>query len=388
MNDPSPATDSVRLVVETLHRDLVIETLSDLSLVCVDPKDGLAGEDLEQSEHGAELGLTRLTVKRENALIGDTDRLLLELRRRIAARFGGWVPALGKDRESPAAAMGGTRIAMAIGFKDLPREEAPTEPPHADVLSAQKSGTPISLHPGVRLLPPRNAAAPVRIGLIDVKQPDSLTGFKSSTAVRAGHSVFTQDLIKRTAPAAEVELRGVLAVDDEGSTTWGIATAMVDLAVSWKADIIVMPLGGFTADGQAPLLYSRAMARVREHSMVIAAGGNHVVREGWASGVTDTSPVWPAALPEVIAVGGAGLPLALNGQLPWVDVMTSTSSFTAAFLEGTLRQPDGSDEKFSGYATGTGTSFCAAYAAGAVAARMGQGMSAGEAWDSLIAERS
>lgn len=371
MSDPSKVTDSTRLVVETLHHELVGEVLQDLQLT-------LLGEP----EDNKELGLTRLTVERPGALVGNPDRLVLEVRRRIAARFGGWVPALGKDRESPAEAMrrSGTQIAMGLGF--LPAATVKSEPPHADLRRTARSR--MSLHPGVRLLPPRDSEAPVRIGLIDVPLPDRSAELDPETASLVGHSVFTLNLIERVAPRAQIELRGVLAPDDHGTTTWDVVTAMVDLAVNWKADIIAMPLGGFTADGQPPLLYSRAMARIQEHSMVIAAAGNHVALPGWGEGISDTAPAWPAALPGVIAVGGQDLSAASDTQLPWVDVVSSISTFTADFPLASLTASSVPASGHTGLATGTGTSFCAVYAAAAVAARMGEGLSAGEAWNSVL----
>ncbi len=384
MSDPSQATEPTRLVVETLHHDLVHKVLSDLKLTL-----------LGQPEDNEELGLTRLTVTRSAHPVGDADWLVLELRRRLAARFGGWVPALGKDREAPAEAMrrSGTRIAMGTGF------EQTSDVDDAPVNLHPAGESRMSLHPGIRLLAPRDSATPVRIGLIDVPALDRPVELDPQTAGVSAHSVFTQSLIKKVAPAAQVELRGVLAADDHSTTTWDVVTAMIDLAVNWKADIIAMPLGGFTADGQPPLLYARAMARIQEHSMVIAAAGNHVALSGWDDGVADTSAVWPAALPGVIAVGGKGLPRSADlqaaddtqlpgvndgEQLPWVDVVTSVYEFSVPWPPDGHNQPAGSKAKVARSWKGAGTSFCAVYAAAAVAARMGDGLSAGEAWDSLL----
>ena len=395
MNDPSQDTTSsasspdsakpARLVVETHHQDLLLATLRDLDLTG------------EVSDDSAELRLTRLKVIRQDTEVPEVDGLLLELRRRISARFGGWVPALGKDREAPAAAMGrgGSRIPMGLGIHPFGGSRIPMAHsfhPHAGaghpsgvhLIPTGGSRIPMSHHPGVAMADARRAGSPVRIGLIDVRTPESLDT-DPPPITRAGHSVFVRDLIHQVAPDAEVCFRGVLSPADEENTTWDVVTAMVELALDEDVDILLMRLGGFTTDGQAPLLFTRAVARIRDHTMIIAAAGNHVVEPGWLGGYGASSPAWPAALPDVIAVGGAELP-ASGEQLPWVDAVTSVSTFTAAFLTGTLLRPDGQPVTFDGRARATGTSFCAAYAAGAVAARMSGGLSPGEAWDALFEE--
>lgn len=392
---PTPA----QLVLETHHLELILATLQEL---------GLSGEPAGEIP---QLGLTRLKVTRNDIEVLDVDGLLLELRRRIAGCFGGWTPALGKDREAPAAAMGrgGSRIPMGFRLAPLGGSRVPmghdirpfggsripmahsfqadsgiSHPTGVHLAPAGGSRVPMIHHPGVGLDRARKSPATIRIGLIDVRTPETLDT-DPPPITRAGHSVFVRDLLHQVAPTAEVRFRGILSPADEENTTWDVAAAMVELALDEDVDILLMPLGGFTSDGQPPLLFTRAVARIREHTMIIAAAGNHVVETGWVDGYGPSSPAWPAALPDVVAVGGAELP-ASGEQLPWVDAVTSTSTFTAAFLTGTFLQPDGEQVKFEGRAQATGTSFCAAYAAAALATRMDDGLSPGEAWDALFAE--
>ena len=73
---------------------------------------------------------------------------------------------------------------------------------------------------------------------------------------------------------------------------------------------------------------------------------------------------------------------------PWCT-LSSRAVYENAWIsvrEDQVVRPDGQPVTFDGRARATGTSFCAAYAAGAVAARMSGGLSPGEAWDALFEE--
>jgi membrane-anchored mycosin MYCP len=48
---------------------------------------------------------------------------------------------------------------------------------------------------------------------------------------------------------------------------------------------------------------SRAIALIGPNTVVVAAAGNHGGIEGMVDGFTKKSAVWPAALPDVVAVG-------------------------------------------------------------------------------------
>ncbi len=140
--------------------------------------------------------------------------------------------------------------------------------------------------------------------------------------------------------------------------------------------------------------------------LIVAAAGNH--------GKTDQhhTPVWPAALPDVVAVGASSEPGSeFSPNLPWVTCTAPGVNVVGAYLHHAVTMPTrlpprlaredtdarmlpagriapqdttGDPVRFDGYARWSGTSFAAATVSGAVAAAMRPGQTAVEALHDLL----
>ncbi|MFT3969126.1 MAG: hypothetical protein QM695_02330 [Micropruina sp.] len=355
---------------------------------------------IDVTDGDAALGLTRLELSDANGhRVELLDGLLAEVRRRIAAIYGGWVPPLGKDREA------NTTLAMMRGGNPKPTSIlAPTEPTPEEVAQLETTS------------PAPAAVGAVRVGQVDTTLTD-WTATAPGLMAWQGHARFVRDIVEATAPGVVVETESALKAPDGTGTTWDVATAIAKLAAA-GVDILLLPLACFTTDGQIPLLLERAIAAVPESTLVIAAAGNQTLDPGWSAlGRGPTSPAWPAAHPRVKAVGGNPPdlePLAASVPIPpWLDAITTKIDFVGKFFTADVmvgepteldiphadkddaENKDKGEEdkpvvKFKGSAKWRGTSFCAAHAAGLVAARMlaEPGRSAIDAWDALLSDES
>lgn len=390
-----------RIVVDTSAVGIVREILGTLGVPAS-----------EESRH-PELRLTRLafTLEPEDSL----DALLAEVRRRAAQGHGGWTPAIGKDREASSpmttsghsCIMSGGPAALPVGIASGHSRIMGLGAPSPDLSGAPGSMALIpgalSQVPGVAGIgypvlteeptdsddfhPP--AGGGPRIGWVDTELADLDVPEGTTANAWEAHSAFVRDLIRQIAPASdEPILHGVLNRKGGRGDLWDVAVAMVDLVLLEKVDILLLPLATYTVDGLPPLLLSRAMEVIGDKCLIIAAAGNHFELLTWKGDRCTTSSAWPAAFPEVQAVGaqsdgfGPALP-------PWVDAFTPGSTFEARFFKGWVTIDDQTPDpvEFHGAARWAGTSFSAAHAAGLVAARMSAtGNTAAEAWDALLAE--
>lgn len=334
----------------------------------------------------------------------DLDVLLYALRERISANYGGWIPEVGKNRTiSPVRGFPYVSGCTAddprlLGFADPqfigdgqgwpPR---PTEPGHG-----------------------------VQVGLLDTRMYRNpwLDGGYLATAAdlleipssgedlpaREGHATFIAGLILRQAPGARLIVHSVMGPEAVGKT-WDVAKAMVQVAGK-GVDILNLSFGCYTDDGQPPLVLAKAVQRVGRDVLLVAAAGNHGDIEElraagnpeaaapWMASITNKTPVWPAAFPEVTAVGATdagGYPAPFSPQVPWVDVTARGIDVKSTYLDGpvVLSYPaKGSDPtpKFDGFACWDGTSFAAGTVSGAVAARIRPGCDARQALEAALAD--
>jgi subtilisin family serine protease len=182
---------------------------------------------------------------------------------------------------------------------------------------------------------------------------------------QAGHGTFVAGIIERVAPGADI--RVYRAADTDGfATDDDVADAMLR-AVDDNAQIINLSLGGRTADDQPPLAMARAVSsifasRSRDEVVIVAAAGNY----------GDTSPCWPAALPQVDAVAGLTAHLSpaqwsSHGNVRFSTVAEGIRSTFVTGRESPIFDRDPETFPPNAWAMWSGTSFAAPQVAGAIA---------------------
>lgn len=375
-SDPMPTTEHVQrhLVVDARYADLVLRALPA----------GVAGHVADENDV---LGLALIELGEDTAT--GLDDVLLAVRGSIAAEYEMWLPPIGKNR----------RVDAVIGF---PQSKSLYAGPPKQADAAQWSvSADATAGRGVRVgvldtrfVEHEGLVASCRFGPDDVHVP---TGVQPTWA---GHATFVAGLVHAQAPAAEIELRGVLRSEDGRASSWDTAVAMARFATS-GVDILNLSLGCRTDDGLPPLTIQRAVQVLAPRMLLIAAAGNHGDADEHAK-----QPTWPAALPGVVAVGagtrddvGTVTPASFTPPAPWVRCLTTRTEEVSTYLRGPVRArvapglveagdvrgvhtsdatpgADGLVEvamDFGGFASWRGTSFAAATVSGAVAARMRPG---------------
>jgi hypothetical protein len=308
----------------------------------------------------------------------DLDLLLSALRRGFARAYDGWVPTMGKNRH----------VESVVGL------------PH---VSGGGVAYPQPCDHGSTVQVPPRLGLGVSVGLIDTQlyPHDALAGryiVEPGSALKeqqpyphwAGHGTFVAGLILAQAPAAALDVRWVLNNEHAIATAWQLATRMVEF-LSTNVQILNLSLGCYTEDGAPPLLLQRAVELVAPRILTVAAAGNHGgARDEAASGrrpyVTPKSPVWPAAFPDVVAVGADREPFTPASftpvGVPWLNLMAPGEDVVSTYLKGEVRieesnervsgivgsAPTGEKTTFTGYAEWSGTSFATATVSGQLAA--------------------
>jgi subtilisin family serine protease len=141
--------------------------------------------------------------------------------------------------------------------------------------------------------------------------------------------------------------------------------------------VISMSFAGYTDGDELPPLASILDELVADETVVVAAAGN----------AGSPRPAFPAAIPEVVAVGG----LDTVGRAwfsnfgGWVDACAPAVDVLSTFLIGVKDAAYGVERDFTdGWATWSGTSFAAPKVAAAIADLMDhEDVSAPEAWRRL-----
>lgn len=163
---------------------------------------------------------------------------------------------------------------------------------------------------------------------------------------QAGHGTFVCGLILRRDPG--VRLRAVRLLDSHGVADQAALLRALARLRGERIDVINMSFGGYTVDDRPPIGLAEALAALP--AAVVACAGN----------TGRSRPFWPAALPDVVAVGAlsGGARASFSAYGPWVDACAQGVGVTSSFVEF---------GDFHGYATWSGTSFAGATVAGAVA---------------------
>jgi membrane-anchored mycosin MYCP len=392
------ADEHFDMVLGLLGRDSAKEEQSDarLGLTLVQLADVHELAQHMEKERKAQPG-----AKEPDHVHGPLDRVLGNLRAITQARYAGWSPTMGKNRILTGVQF--KPYSNAGGFtKPTKPEKIPDEYP-----SASRSGRRVRVGILDTRLDPHS-----RLGGRYLTDPDALTRPEPGQERQwwEGHATFIAGIVLSLAPTADLDVRTALApgkAPDEGWTMplWTLAERLADYHHS-GVQVLNLSLGCSTADGQAPMVLERAIARLTPTMAVVAAAGNHGTDrldddERKDQGMPRrAAPLFPAALDGVLAVGaidahGKSAPFnPVDGTdphrpAPWIDVLAPGVEITSTYLGDTCSQqvlvPN--DDKpvtyakvsFGGYANWSGTSFAAAYVTGLVAARIAEGMTPPEA---------
>jgi len=373
------------LVVASQHADLVKAQLE------------AAGVEFEEAAESEVLDLTLLRlddvkddaapkmvakVKRDVPQAGQPpspaplDQVLWALRELNGAKYAGWTPTIGKNRF----------VGQVHGVGEV---------------NHGGGGDPVKLD--VEPSPSSRAAGPgrgVRVGVLDtglypqpwlaggwVARHSDLLADGDRALYSDGHATFVTGLILGRAPGATVEVRRVLnstgVAETNGSAdSWSVAEAIVRFARS-GLHILNLSFSCYTEDGQPPIVLSAAMDRLPPDLVVVAAAGNHgeIVDpvpdpESQGKGVTGqgVKPSWPAALDDVLAVGGLAADqeqsASFSPDAPWVDVLAPSEDLTSTYIPSAKKDENTrkAEDFPGGWAQWRGTSFAAALVSGTIAA--------------------
>jgi membrane-anchored mycosin MYCP len=180
------------------------------------------------------------------------------------------------------------------------------------------------------------------------------------------HATFIAGVILQRAPDADLDIRRGLDEDAAAASSWEVAVKMAEFAAAGLA-VLNISFGAITQDDEPPLVLKRAVEALRGKAVtIVAAAGNN----GPCS-----KKMWPAALPQAIAVGadkeGSLEPAAFSPvNTEWVDLMAPGEQVYSTYELGD-------------YAHWDGTSFATPAVSGAIAYLMQtEGMSSddAEAW--------
>ena len=325
------------------------------------------------------LGLALLELSVTDAI----EPVLKAMREHFQATFRGWVPLVGKNRH----------LTSVVGLGETK--------PHS-------AGVPSPASPEASTANPDDGRG-VRVGLADsaiADHPDLVGRFVAErsavwlppmlgpTPFRAGHATFVAGLVVHQAPAAELHVVDALSSDKGEATVWRLATRLMDLAEQ-DLDVVNLSVGCHTEDDKAPLVLRRTIELLSPRVLVIASAGNHgAPAPGQPKAMA--RPTWPAALPDVIAVGAmdGDAEADYSPMAPWVTCMAAGTA-VSTYLDASVQLVDqlsvpaseGDVKEFDGYATWRGTSFSAAAVTGAIAAATKPGrVSARDALARLLSE--
>jgi hypothetical protein len=235
----------------------------------------------------------------------------------------------------------------------------------------------------------------VRVGILDTKlfAHPSLAGAYLAPAdgllqagtrfAGEGHATFVSGLVHAQAPAADLVINWFLNENQKSALTWDTAKKLAWF-IGRGLDVVNVSFGSRTADGNPPFALSRAIERLSADTLVVASAGNH--------GDTDhrKDAMWPAALPNVIAVGAVdrmGAAVDFTPKLPWVNCTAPGKDLLSSYLSGPVlvHSDDTVPTEFHGFARWSGTSFAAATVTGKIAAATAPGrVSAKGAFDRLL----
>ena len=197
---------------------------------------------------------------------------------------------------------------------------------------------------------------------------------------QAGHGTFIAGIIRQYCPDAEIYTCGTLTSFGEGSVSGVLHALRRVLAIVGRVDVAVMSFGGyFTSDD--PGVFGTELRRLLGDAVAVGSAGNDA----------SCRPYFPAALPDVIGVGGldAGGRAWFSNFGPWVDACAPAVDVVSTFFDDFTERLDGEALRhFDGWARWSGTSFAAPKVAALIAQeRYLHGGTPREAWHRLTSHR-
>lgn len=373
------------IAVDLPYRDVVLANLLEL-----DPDENAPCAELGDKEPLLDLGLiSLLQVKRTATAIKarfgdkiqdrgpefhDVDIILEGLRLHIREHHGDWLPRMGLNRH--AETIGGLPH-IGTGGQDYPTSLLETlELPSVSEPDGQDGqGVRVGVIDSVMF---RNPQLADRFYVLESASllPDGLPKYSWLN----GHGTFVAGQILKRAPAAKLEIRGVLDGPNSTATVWEVAKAMASF-LSIGIGILNLSVGCYTRDAQPPFVLERAVQVLASHGIVLlAAAGNH--GNGTSVTIPRNAPIFPAACPGAIAVGALtdhgteGLHRApYSPTAEWVNLVAPGTSVVSTYLTGNveffrlpgLTVPPFAQKEFHGSASWTGTSFATAAVSGEIA---------------------
>lgn len=175
----------------------------------------------------------------------------------------------------------------------------------------------------------------------------------------AGHGTFITGVIQQICPDAEVHVAGVLSSFGDGDVADVIAAFELAVTQAGPFDVVVLSLGGYMSDDDGEL-FGAGIRRLLGDGLCVAAAGNQ----------STSRPYFPAALADVVGVGGLGQAdkAWFTNFGGWVDACAPAIDVVSTFFMPTKGAK--LDEPFTGWARWSGTSFSAPKVAAAVAQEM------------------
>jgi hypothetical protein len=207
-----------------------------------------------------------------------------------------------------------------------------------------------------------------------------------------GHGTAVTGLVQHEAPGVPLAVFNPVP-SDGGATETAVAAVLVQAVQEAFAAghpvVVNLSLGTSTVDDQPPLALAAALDTVKElaaeaglEALIVAAAGNN----------GDSRPVWPAAFPDVVAVGALTQQLtgaSWSSRGDWVDCSVIGDGVLTTYVEGCEDPAFGEPADSFGpdpFALVYGTSFAAPQVSGAVARFAAEkGIGLRDALDQLLA---